>query len=181
MSCSSPQALLEKAILTYMPMEILAAVLSGISILLLICNVLGNVLVVLVIYRNKKLHNANTLLLSNLAWSDLCFAIIVFINMTLLSYALEQYLLNDQFILRALTSIYTLVAVAVERYFAIMKPFVHMRKAGKSLVYKIMTGIWVLACVLTAPAFVVTNSYSVTSTERRTTATVELVLISIRN
>lgn len=141
----------------YVPMEILVAVLSGISFLLLICNVLGNILVVVVIYRNRKLHNANNLLLSNLAWSDLCFAIIVFINMTLISYTLEQYLLND-FMLHALVSIYTLVAVAVERYFAIMKPFVHMRRAVKSLVYKIMTGIWILAGVLTAPGYFIPNT-----------------------
>ena len=46
----------------------------------------------------------------------------------------EQYSnLVFQFVQNALTLIYFLVALAVERYFAILKPFVHMKRASKSL------------------------------------------------
>ena len=134
-------------------MEAFAAVLTFVALTLLICNVLGNGLVILVIHKNKKLQNANTFLLANLAFSDLFFAIQAFTNIGQLVFAgFGQYSLAE-FILRALVSIYTLVALAVERYFAILRPFVHLVRAVKSLMYKVVFGIWILATVLTAPGF----------------------------
>ena len=136
-----------------MPMEAFTAVLTVVALTLLICNVLGNVLVILVIHRNKKLQNANTFLLANLASSDIFFAIQAFTNIGQLVFAgFGQYSFS-QFILRALVSIFTLVALAVERYFAILRPFVHLARAVKSLLYKVVFGIWILATVLTAPGF----------------------------
>ena len=58
-----------------------------------------------------------------------------------------------QFVQNALTSIYPLVALAVERYFAILKPFVHMKRASKSLMWKVILSIWILAFVLSAAGY----------------------------
>ena len=128
------------------------SVITGVSVLILICNVLGNALVIIVIHRNKKLRNANTFLLLNLAYSDLMFAILIFTYTILLSYGIVQLSLADC-LSHALTSIYTLVAIAVERYFAILKPFVHLTRAVKSLLYKVVFGIWILAVGLSTPEY----------------------------
>lgn len=47
--------------------------------------------------------------------------------------------------------------VAMERYFAILKPFVHLTKAVKSIMWKLILAIWLLAGVLSAPGFVVAS------------------------
>ena len=121
--------------------------------MLLLCIVLGNALVIMVICRNKKLQNANTLLLSNLALSDIVFAAQGFINIIFLLHNLAAASSPAMFILRALVSIFTLVALAVERYFAILKPFVYLSRAAKSLLCKVIFAIWVIAGLLGAPGY----------------------------
>ena len=127
------------------------------SILILLCNVCGNVLVIMVIGNNKKLHNANTCLLVNLASSDLGFAIVTFIDIFLFSYKYTSIYSFPEFILHATALIYLLVAVAMERYFAILKPFVHLTKAVKSIMWKLILAIRLLAGVLSAPGFVIAS------------------------
>ena len=132
-------------------MDVFASIITGVSITILLCNVVGNILVIMVIKKNKKLHNANTYLLANLAASDLAFAVLTFIDIFLLSN--QSAYSFAEFIFHALTSIYMLVALAVERYFAILKPFVHLTRAGKSLMCKVLLAIWILAGVLSAPGY----------------------------
>ena len=129
----------------------------GISCLLLTCNVFGNLLVFVVVHRNRKRFSANACLLSNLAYSDLTFAVLSFVNIYLLFAKTAHDSLPD-FILHALVSIFTLAALAVERYFAILKPFVHLTKATKSLMWKVMLAIWIVAGILCAPGYITQNS-----------------------
>lgn len=45
--------------------------------------------------------------------------------------------------------------VAMERYFAILKSFVHLTKAVKSIMWELILAIWLLAAVLSAPGFLI--------------------------
>ena len=137
-----------------MTMEVFAAVLTGISCLLLTFNVFGNLLVIVVVHRNRKSCSADAYLLSNLAYSDLTFALLSFVNISLLSAKTTQDSL-PKFTLHALTSIFTLAALAVERYFAILKPFMHLTKATKSFLWKAMLAIWIIAGILCAPGYII--------------------------
>ncbi|KAL9973784.1 hypothetical protein ACROYT_G020286 [Oculina patagonica] len=129
-------------------------VLTGVSTPILLCNVIGNVLVIVVIKKNKKLHNANTFLLANLAASDVAFAILSFVIFRLPQQSGSIWINSfGEFIFHALASIFMLVALAVERYFAILKPFVHLTRAVKSLMWKVLLAIWILAGVLSAPGY----------------------------
>ena len=134
-------------------MDAFISILTGVSISILLCNVVGNVLVIVAIKKNKKLHNANTFLLANLAASDLTFAVLAFIDIFLLSN--QSAYSFAEFIFHALASIYMLVALAVERYFAILKPFVHLTRAVKSLMCKVLLTIWILAGVLSIPGYII--------------------------
>ena len=135
-------------------MDVFVTIIAGVSILILLYNVVGKVLVIAVIKRKKKLHNANTCLLANLASSDLSFAVLTFVDIFLLS---DQVVYSfAEFIFHALASIYMLLALAVERYFAILKPFVHLTRAVKSLLWKVIIVIWNLAGVLNAPGYAIT-------------------------
>ena len=130
-------------------------VITYIAIPIYICNLFGNFLVILVIQKDKKLRESpNTFFLLSLAHSDFWFSIVVFLNIIFLSN--QAYYAYAEFVLNALASIYILVALAVERYFAILKPFVHRRRATKCLLSKVLLAIYVLAGVLSAPGYYIT-------------------------
>jgi len=139
-------------------MEALPVVTSGISIPLLLFTVFGNFLVFVVITKNKKLQNANTCLISNLAWSDFGFGVVTFLDIILISNSVPHSSL--QFVMNALASIYFLVSLAVERYFAILKPFVHLKRASTSLMWKVTLAIWIWVGILSAGGYIVDSKSS---------------------
>ena len=125
--------------------------------LIYICNVFGNLLVILVLHRRQKLCGSpNTSLLLALAHSDFWFSIYTFVDIIVLSN--QASFVYFEFFLNALASIYIYVALAVERYFAILKPFVHMRRATKSLLGKVIVIIYILAGALSAPGYYFGNA-----------------------
>ena len=126
-------------------MEPISLLVTTLSCTLLICNLVGNVLVMLVICKNKKQSvSANAFLLSSLACSDLELAIVIFFYTIFLTYRVTEGNFPD-FIFHALISVYTLVALAVERYYAILKPFVHLTRMVKSFVKKVIFAVWIFA------------------------------------
>ena len=129
-------------------MDVLTLVITGISIPLLVCTIFGNFLVGIVVNRNKKWQNVNTCLISNLAWSDFGFGIVTFIEIISVSNNISIQMSSFQFVINGLASVYLLVALAVERYFAILKPFVHMKRARKSLMWKVLLVMWIVVGVL---------------------------------
>ena len=129
-------------------MDVLTLVITGLSIPLLVCTIVGNFLVGVVVKRNKKLQNVNTCLISNLAWSDFGFGVATFLEILSVSEKIEIHMSSFQFVFNGLASVYLLAALAVERYFAILKPFVHMKRAGKSLMWKALVVIWIAVGVL---------------------------------
>ena len=101
--------------------EAFILVVSYIAIAVYICTVFGNILVIVVIQKDKKLRNSpNTFFLLSLACSDFFFAIFIFLDIIILSN--EVTISYFEFFFNALASIYILVALAVERYFAILNP-----------------------------------------------------------
>ena len=129
-------------------MDVLTLVITGLSIPLLVCTIVGNFLVGVVVKRNKKLQNVNTCLISNLAWSDFGFGVVTFLEILSVSEKFVIHMSSFQFVFNGLASVYLLAALAVERYFAILKPFVHMKRAGKSLMWKALVAIWIAVGVL---------------------------------
>ena len=131
---------------------VFSSVITYTAISIYICNVFGNFLVIVIIQKNKKLRESpNTFLLLSLAHSDFWFAIFAFVDVIILSNQASN--VYFEFFFNALASIYILVALAVERYFAILKPFVHMRRATKCLLSKLLISIYILAGVLSAPGY----------------------------
>ena len=118
-------------------------------------NVLGNLMVIVIIQKNKRLRECpNTFLLQALSSADLCFSVEVFISVVLLSKDASNA--TADFTFDALSSIYILATLSMERYYAILKPFVHMRKVTKTFVRKFVCAIFVVAAVLSAPGYYIT-------------------------
>ena len=107
---------------------------------------------ILVICKNKKQSGANAFLLSSLACSDLGLPIDIFLYTIFISYKITNGNLAD-FILHALISVYLLVVLAVERYYAILKPFLHLTRIVKSLMTKVVFAVWTFAVVFSCPGF----------------------------
>ena len=129
-------------------MDVLTLVITGLSIPLLVCTIFGNFLVGVVVNRNKKWQNVNTCLISNLAWSDFGFGIVTFLEILSVTQKFGIQMSSFQFVINGLASVYFLAALAVERYFGILKPFVHMKRARKSLMWKVLVVIWIDVGVL---------------------------------
>ena len=129
-------------------MDVLTLVITGLSIPLLVCTIFGNFLVGVVVKRNKKIQNVNTCLISQLAWSDFGFGIVTFLEILSASQKIVIQMSSFQFVMNGLASVYFLAALAVERYFAILKPFMHMKRASKSLMRKVLLVIWIAVGVL---------------------------------
>ena len=134
-------------------MDLLTLIINGISISLLVFTIFGNSLVMGIIRKNKKLQNANTYLICSLAHSDFGFAVVTFVEIFLVSNDVPYS--SFQFVMNALCSSYLLVALAVERYFGILKPFVHLKRASKSLITKVIIAVWLVAGVLSAGGFII--------------------------
>ena len=144
----------------FFAMNVLTLAITGLSIPLLVCTIFGNFLVGVVINRNKKLQNVNTGLISNLAWSDFGFGVVTFLEILSVSQKFEIRMSSFQFVINGLASVYFLAALAVERYFAILKPFVHMRRAGKSLMWKVLVVIWIAVGVLGTSGIIIEGQAS---------------------
>ena len=133
-------------------MYVLTLLITGISIFLLAFTICRNFLVVAVIRKNKRLQNTNTCLIFHPATADFGFAIITFMKIIFVS--IDFRYSSFQFVMNALTSIYFLVVLAVERYFAILKPFVHMKRSSKSLIRKVILAVYILTGTITAATFI---------------------------
>ena len=123
----------------------------------------------LVICKNKKQSvSANAFLLSSLACSDLELAIVIFFYTIFLTYRVTEGNFPD-FIFHALISVYTLVALAVERYYAILKPFVHLTRMVKSLAKKVVFAVWIFAAIMSSPGYVFETRLGVNKGQNITT------------
>ena len=146
-------------------MDVLTLVITGLSIPLLVCTIFGNFLVGVVVKRNKQWQNVNTCLISQLAWSDFGFGIVTFFEILSVSQKFVTQMSSFQFVINGLASVYFLAALALERYFAILKPFVHMRRARKSLMWKVLLVIWISVGILGTTGIIIDGAVSQSASE----------------
>uniref|UniRef100_A0A3Q3WNN9 G-protein coupled receptors family 1 profile domain-containing protein n=1 Tax=Mola mola TaxID=94237 RepID=A0A3Q3WNN9_MOLML len=127
--------------------------------------VFGNYLLLYVICRTRKMHNVTNLFIGNLAFSDMlmCVTCVPFT----LAYAFNPrgwvfgrsmcYLV---FLIQPVTvyvSVFTLTAIAVDRYYATVRPL--KKRTSVATCASVLAGIWLLSCGLVAPAL--THTYHV--------------------
>ncbi len=122
--------------------------------------VVGNSLVILVIYVNKFMKNATNYFILNLALCDL--AILVSCGWIQIVLVLsENWILGEIFckvnsymqMVSLIASVLSLAAVACNRYFGIMHPLRAKTASGKSYVF-IIPIIWFVALVVALPSFI---------------------------
>ncbi|XP_060917602.1 prolactin-releasing peptide receptor-like [Labrus mixtus] len=134
-------------------------------VLVLVVGVFGNYLLLYVICRTRKMHNVTNFFIGNLAFSDMlmCVTCVPFS----LAYALNprgwvfgRSMCYVVFLIQPVTvyvSVFTLTAIAVDRYYATVHPL--KKRTTVSTCVSVLIGIWLLSCGLVAPA--VTHTYHV--------------------
>lgn len=90
---------------------------------------LGNVLVIVVVLFNRKMHSTTNLLIVNLACADLLFVVFC-IPFTAVDYLLDNWpfgqwwcrIVQYLIVVTAFASIYTLVLMSIDRFLAVVHP-----------------------------------------------------------
>ncbi|ESP01968.1 hypothetical protein LOTGIDRAFT_111574 [Lottia gigantea] len=133
-------------------------------------SVLGNFLVILTLVRHKKMRTITNVYLLNLAVSDLLLAVFC-MPFTLIPLLLQDFIFGDVIcvLIRYLQSVsvtvscYTLVAISLERYYAICQPLQSRRWQTLYHSYRVLAFIWILGLSITIPIAVFTKRLQVST------------------
>lgn len=139
-------------------LDIIVFVIYG---LIALTSILGNGITILIIVRNVTFHTLYNFLLLNLAAADFISGLFSIIQLIVIGFA-SQSELSDVFsdifcklfagiiYLNIIVSINTLTAIALERFYGIMKPIVHRNMTSKRLKF-IVLFIWLWSSTTAAP------------------------------
>ena len=128
-------------------------------------NLVGNSLVCLVVLRNRPMRKAMNILLVNLACADMMVAIFIAPQYILLQTYNHAKGLTGDYLCKLLTggnltwtggvvSVVSLIAVAFERYFAVLHPHDDKRRISKTKLKVIIPACWVFSFSWNLPLFV---------------------------
>ncbi|XP_077864132.1 cholecystokinin receptor type A-like [Saccoglossus kowalevskii] len=134
----------------------LSAILYSLIFLLAI---VGNVLVIVTLIQNRRMRTVTNLFLFSLALSDLLFALFCMPS-TIIGAILQNFIFGAGFCkvivycqaLSVFVSVWTLVAISIERHFAICQPLSSRRWQTKSHAYKTITAVWFIGIILFIPS-----------------------------
>ncbi|XP_072342099.1 prolactin-releasing peptide receptor-like [Scyliorhinus torazame] len=127
-------------------------------VLLVFVGIVGNYLLLYVICKTKKMHNVTNFFIGNLAFSDMlmCATCVPFT----LAYAFHPrgwifgtFMCYFVFLMQPVTvyvSVFTLTAIAVDRYYATVHPLKKRISIGTCMY--ILAGVWLMSCAVAVPA-----------------------------
>ncbi|XP_007909878.2 prolactin-releasing peptide receptor-like [Callorhinchus milii] len=126
--------------------------------LLVMVGLLGNSLLLHVICRSRKMHGVTNFLIANLALADLlmCAACVPFTLAYVFNprgWVFGSFLCYFVFLMQPVTvyvSVFTLTAIAVDRYYATVHPLKKRLSMGGC--WQVVAGVWLLSGALAAPA-----------------------------
>ncbi|XP_062547186.1 trissin receptor isoform X2 [Armigeres subalbatus] len=125
------------------------------------CCFFGNLLVILVVTLSRRLRSITNFFLANLAVADLCVGVFcVMQNLTI--YLIESWVFGDflckmyQFVhsLSYTASIFILVVICMERYFAIIHPITCKQILTSRRLRLVIVAVWITSAVYSVPKFV---------------------------
>ncbi|XP_076467575.1 cholecystokinin receptor type A-like [Babylonia areolata] len=129
--------------------------------LIFLLAVVGNLLVLITLFQNKRMRTVTNVFLLNLALSDLLLAVFC-MPFTLVPVLLRNFIFGAAMcvLIRYLQAVsvgascFTLVAISLERYFAICRPLHSRTWQTLSHAYRCLVVCWLLAALLMLPVAV---------------------------
>ncbi|XP_061183699.1 cholecystokinin receptor type A-like [Saccostrea echinata] len=150
------------------PLTTTGYIVIPVYILIFCVAVVGNVLVILTLIQNKRMRTVTNVLLLNLAISDLLLAVFC-MPFTVIPMLLKNFIFGEPvcIMIRYLqgvsiaVSCFTLVALSLERYFAICRPLKSRSWQTLSHSYKTIIVCWILALgvIMPVPIYIKYREY----------------------
>ncbi|XP_043489794.1 gastrin/cholecystokinin type B receptor-like isoform X1 [Polistes fuscatus] len=152
-------------------LEYLIVPLYGIIFFL---SIVGNCLVLITLARNKRMRTVTNVYLLNLAVSDLLLGVFC-MPFTLLGQMLKNFvfgltickLISYFQVVSVSVGVWTLVAISLERYFAICRPLKSRRWQTQFHAYKMIVLVWVLCLIWNVPILIVSQIQNITGGRRK--------------
>ena len=133
----------------------------------IIVGVIGNSLVIAIVKLIRSMHTTTNYLLLNVASADITTLLFVAIqlitsmHLSRFSSFLCKFVSNGYVpIVTLIVSSYTFTLLAIERYYALVKPMTTSRGLRNDNVVYVILGIWLVAVGLVTPIFVVADADS---------------------
>lgn len=145
----------------------------GVYGLVVLLGFAGNVLVVYVVVRNKSMHSITNIFIANLATSDILMSLVA-APFTPIALYMENWLLPNAICkilpmtmgVSVYVSTLTSTAIAVERYFIIVHPFLTQMRTW--LCFFIIVAVWITAILISMPLAVYQQKESDNKTNQST-------------
>ncbi|XP_070552957.1 cholecystokinin receptor type A-like [Ptychodera flava] len=126
--------------------------------LIFLLAVVGNILVIVTLVQNKRMRTVTNIFLLSLSVSDLLFALFC-MPITIVGAILQNFIFGAGFcrilpyvqVITVFVSVWTMVTISMERYFAICRPLTSRGWQTKAHAYKMIAGVWVAGFVLFIP------------------------------
>ncbi|KAK3100798.1 hypothetical protein FSP39_025456 [Pinctada imbricata] len=146
------------------PLTTLGYVVIPLYVLIFLASVIGNTLVILTLIQNERMRTVTNVFLLNLSISDLLLAVFcmpfTFIPVMLKNFIFGEIMCISIRYLQGVAvavSCFTLVAISLERYFAICRPLESRAWQTRSHSYKLIIICWLLALAIMVPIPVFTK------------------------
>ncbi|XP_078507290.1 olfactory receptor 5V1-like [Lissotriton helveticus] len=127
----------------------------------------GNLLIVVIIYYNTQLHTPMYFFLTNLAFLDICYTTIIFPNMLAHFFleaqhiSLNRCLLQVFFFMSMVSAEFMLLSVmAYDRYVAICNPLRYVETMNDVVCMKLAAGCWIISFIVPIPHVVLISRLS---------------------
>ncbi|XP_066254177.1 cholecystokinin receptor type A-like [Euwallacea similis] len=133
-------------------------------IIIFILSIVGNTLVLLTLVRNKRMRTVTNVYLLNLAVADLLLGMFC-IPFTLVGQVLRKFIFGEAMCklipyfqaVSVSVSVWTLVAISLERYFAICRPLKSRRWQTRSHASKMIAFVWTASLGWSGPILIVST------------------------
>uniref|UniRef100_A0A061QLL1 Putative octopamine receptor n=1 Tax=Cupiennius salei TaxID=6928 RepID=A0A061QLL1_CUPSA len=155
------------------PMSTLEAILTALVLAFIIASTLiGNVLVIMSVFKYRPLRNVQNMFIVSLALADITVAVLVMpLNVAYILMAqwklgltvCKMWLTCD--VLCCTASILNLSAIALDRYWAIHDPINYARKRTLNRVLLMIAGVWLVSLLISAPPLIGWNDWPEEFTE----------------
>jgi len=144
-----------------------ATFLASVNVVFSLCGIIGNVLVLLVVTRNRQLHTVTNIFISSLALADLLVCMVAQPMNAVFLYGLPPNpvygMTRKTFsFFSMLASISNLAVLTIDRYIAIVSPMQYQLKANFKSAFSLLCLIWVISLGLGIPSGVIQSIQRIT-------------------
>ena len=129
-------------------MEPLSVANITIEVIIALAATVGNILIILIIYRDHRLHNNTTYFIANLAFADLMVGVIGIPSAILTAEGLPRQfqlciIMISLIIAMTQVSIFGMLVIATEKFIALWKPFFYQKYSTPKSVLCVIIVTWV--------------------------------------